>query len=417
MRPSCDRPARDRRAPRQDTNAGAAGARCAQRRCDRRRRALGARAPGGRRLLGRDPAAVGLVDPDARRARPRLRGRDLRARAVDGLGAVHGRRRRPPPARGVPVTGLGHRASPCSRCARRRLGPEHPALRCAPADWLLARGGDGRAATGRSAARTRAGRLGVRVRERPLPGRRRHRRGRARPARARPRRRRRRPRARLDGRDAVAQRRLGRVRRRQRGAAGSTSSRSATSARSPTSRAPTSPRTRSRRSRHGGRLRRTRCVAGSTGSSPSRRPDGSWFGRWGVNHVYGTGAALPALEACGIDPGAPGDPAGGGVARLGPATRTAASARTSAPTRDPGLARTRRRDAFTDGLGATSLRRCRRGRTGLSTRRAAEYLCQTQQPNGDWDEAALHGHGFSARLHDPLPPLPAARSRSSPSGA
>ncbi|HTZ86743.1 MAG TPA: squalene--hopene cyclase [Solirubrobacteraceae bacterium] len=30
--------------------------------------------------------------------------------------------------------------------------------------------------------------------------------------------------------------------------------------------------------------------------------DGSWFGRWGVNHVYGTGAAVPALVAAGIDP-------------------------------------------------------------------------------------------------------------------
>ncbi|HEY2142466.1 MAG TPA: squalene--hopene cyclase [Solirubrobacteraceae bacterium] len=30
--------------------------------------------------------------------------------------------------------------------------------------------------------------------------------------------------------------------------------------------------------------------------------DGSWFGRWGVNHVYGTGAALPALLAAGVDP-------------------------------------------------------------------------------------------------------------------
>jgi squalene-hopene/tetraprenyl-beta-curcumene cyclase len=28
--------------------------------------------------------------------------------------------------------------------------------------------------------------------------------------------------------------------------------------------------------------------------------DGSWFGRWGVNHVYGTCAVLPALEAVGI---------------------------------------------------------------------------------------------------------------------
>src|SRR5207237_1035354 len=28
--------------------------------------------------------------------------------------------------------------------------------------------------------------------------------------------------------------------------------------------------------------------------------DASWFGRWGVNHLYGTGAALPGLEACGV---------------------------------------------------------------------------------------------------------------------
>ncbi len=30
--------------------------------------------------------------------------------------------------------------------------------------------------------------------------------------------------------------------------------------------------------------------------------DGSWFGRWGINHVYGTGAALPALVAMGVGP-------------------------------------------------------------------------------------------------------------------
>ncbi|KKL20049.1 hypothetical protein LCGC14_2459380, partial [marine sediment metagenome] len=30
-----------------------------------------------------------------------------------------------------------------------------------------------------------------------------------------------------------------------------------------------------------------------------QRPDGSWWGRWGVNHIYGTGAALPALKAVG----------------------------------------------------------------------------------------------------------------------
>ena len=32
-----------------------------------------------------------------------------------------------------------------------------------------------------------------------------------------------------------------------------------------------------------------------------QRADGSWFGRWGVNHVYGTGGVLPALEAAGRD--------------------------------------------------------------------------------------------------------------------
>ncbi len=30
-----------------------------------------------------------------------------------------------------------------------------------------------------------------------------------------------------------------------------------------------------------------------------QEPDGSWFGRWGANHVYGTGAALTALHAAG----------------------------------------------------------------------------------------------------------------------
>ncbi len=33
-----------------------------------------------------------------------------------------------------------------------------------------------------------------------------------------------------------------------------------------------------------------------------QEPGGSWFGRWGVNHLYGTGAAVPALILAGIDP-------------------------------------------------------------------------------------------------------------------
>jgi squalene-hopene/tetraprenyl-beta-curcumene cyclase len=33
-----------------------------------------------------------------------------------------------------------------------------------------------------------------------------------------------------------------------------------------------------------------------------QEPGGSWFGRWGVNHIYGTGAVLPALIAAGVEP-------------------------------------------------------------------------------------------------------------------
>jgi squalene-hopene/tetraprenyl-beta-curcumene cyclase len=32
----------------------------------------------------------------------------------------------------------------------------------------------------------------------------------------------------------------------------------------------------------------------------SQERDGSWFGRWGANHVYGTGAAVPAAVAAGV---------------------------------------------------------------------------------------------------------------------
>src|ERR1019366_8120275 len=32
-----------------------------------------------------------------------------------------------------------------------------------------------------------------------------------------------------------------------------------------------------------------------------QEPGGSWFGRWGVNHIYGTGAVIPGLIAAGLD--------------------------------------------------------------------------------------------------------------------
>jgi squalene-hopene/tetraprenyl-beta-curcumene cyclase len=56
-------------------------------------------------------------------------------------------------------------------------------------------------------------------------------------------------------------------------------------------------------------------AAGQAGSRAARRgvvwllraqeADGSWFGRWGANYVYGTGAVVPALIAAGVQPGKP----------------------------------------------------------------------------------------------------------------
>ena len=37
-----------------------------------------------------------------------------------------------------------------------------------------------------------------------------------------------------------------------------------------------------------------------------QEPDGSWFGRWGMNYIYGTWSALSALNAAGVDPGGAG---------------------------------------------------------------------------------------------------------------
>ena len=37
----------------------------------------------------------------------------------------------------------------------------------------------------------------------------------------------------------------------------------------------------------------------------AQESDGSWFGRWGANYVYGTGAVVPALIAAGVLPGKP----------------------------------------------------------------------------------------------------------------
>jgi squalene-hopene/tetraprenyl-beta-curcumene cyclase len=47
------------------------------------------------------------------------------------------------------------------------------------------------------------------------------------------------------------------------------------------------------------------CQRGIAWLFDHQETDGSWFGRWGANHVYGTGAVVPALVAAGLSPAHP----------------------------------------------------------------------------------------------------------------
>ena len=120
--------------------------------------------------------------------------------------------------------------------------------------------------------------------------------------------------------------------------------------------------------------------------------DGSWFGRWGVNHLYGTGAAVPALDACGVPPEHPAIRRA--LAWLDSVQQpSGAFGEDILSYQDPAA---RGRGAATPSQTAWALLAYIAGgaATGLSTRRTAEYLCQSQRPDGDWDEQHYTGTGF-----------------------
>jgi squalene-hopene/tetraprenyl-beta-curcumene cyclase len=54
-----------------------------------------------------------------------------------------------------------------------------------------------------------------------------------------------------------------------------------------------------------GRARDPRALRGVRWLLEHQEADGSWFGRWGANHVYGTGATVPALVEAGVSPAHP----------------------------------------------------------------------------------------------------------------
>jgi squalene-hopene/tetraprenyl-beta-curcumene cyclase len=125
--------------------------------------------------------------------------------------------------------------------------------------------------------------------------------------------------------------------------------------------------------------------------SEAQEQDGSWFGRWGANHVYGTGAAVPALVSV-------------GVASDDPRIERAVAWLESVQNRDGGWGEDMRSydDPAWRGRGESTpsqtawalLALIAAGRFGESTQRGVGWLVEHQRPDGSWDEPYYTGTGF-----------------------
>jgi squalene-hopene/tetraprenyl-beta-curcumene cyclase len=122
-----------------------------------------------------------------------------------------------------------------------------------------------------------------------------------------------------------------------------------------------------------------------------QEPDGSWFGRWGANHLYGTGAVVPALVAAGIP-------------SSHPAIRRAVRWLERVQADDGGWGEDMR--SYTDpawrGRGASTpsqtawalLALEAAGERGPAVERGVCWLVENQLPDGGWDEPYYTGTGF-----------------------
>jgi squalene-hopene/tetraprenyl-beta-curcumene cyclase len=124
----------------------------------------------------------------------------------------------------------------------------------------------------------------------------------------------------------------------------------------------------------------------------NQEPDGSWFGRWGANYIYGTGAVVPALIAAGVRP-------------TKPTIRRAVTWLEEHQNADGGWGEDLRSydDPSLAGRGASTasqtawalLALLAAGERGsAATERGVRWLAQTQRADGTWDEPQFTGTGF-----------------------
>jgi squalene-hopene/tetraprenyl-beta-curcumene cyclase len=119
--------------------------------------------------------------------------------------------------------------------------------------------------------------------------------------------------------------------------------------------------------------------------------DGSWFGRWGANYVYGTGAVVPALVAA-------------GVATDHPAVRRAVAWLENHQNEDGGWGEDLRsyRDNSHRGRGPSTASQTAWALLALlaadercgPTQRGVAFLAATQNEEGSWEEPYFTGTGF-----------------------
>jgi squalene-hopene/tetraprenyl-beta-curcumene cyclase len=124
----------------------------------------------------------------------------------------------------------------------------------------------------------------------------------------------------------------------------------------------------------------------------TQEPDGSWFGRWGVNYIYGTWQAIEGLRAVGVSSDDPLIDAG--VNWLISAQQpNGAWGESPASYADPALKGVGEPTASQTAWAVAGLVAANKSMTS-SAQRGIQWLLTTQRADGDWNETAFTGTGF-----------------------